>query len=275
MSCAVLTLNEEDNIAECIESAKMAGTSDVVVYDGGSTDRTVEIARVLGCRAVVVSGSSIAERRSRAITDCRTAFVLFLDADQRLEILDLNELVERYFDDPSVAGIQFCLRATEVSNYWERGFSRRHEIITGTPGPRAVIGTPCIFRVSEVRAVGYDVAISGGSDDTALGHMLRARGFILLAVPERASEAVRATFAKTIRKAYWYGLSDSEFFRLHPDRRRNHAYHVLVRNGVSTPARTLVREPSLFPFFQLFGLARAAGFCAGMLDRRDLSSTRS
>ena len=48
VSVQIITLNEEANIAECIESVLRNDPAEVVVIDGGSTDRTVEMAKSLG-----------------------------------------------------------------------------------------------------------------------------------------------------------------------------------------------------------------------------------
>lgn len=48
ISAVISTYNEEDNIAECIESVKDA--DEIVVADDGSTDKTVEIAESMGAR---------------------------------------------------------------------------------------------------------------------------------------------------------------------------------------------------------------------------------
>ena len=43
----IMAKNEESRIAHCIESLKWC--DEVVVADTGSTDKTVEIARIMGC----------------------------------------------------------------------------------------------------------------------------------------------------------------------------------------------------------------------------------
>ena len=42
LSAVVITLNEEDNIAECLRSLRFV--DEIIVVDSGSEDRTVEIA---------------------------------------------------------------------------------------------------------------------------------------------------------------------------------------------------------------------------------------
>lgn len=48
ISVQIITLNEEANIRACLETVLANEPAEIVVIDGGSTDRTVEIARELG-----------------------------------------------------------------------------------------------------------------------------------------------------------------------------------------------------------------------------------
>ena len=43
ITVTIPTLNEEINIGECIESIKKSGIKNIIVIDGGSEDKTVEI----------------------------------------------------------------------------------------------------------------------------------------------------------------------------------------------------------------------------------------
>ncbi|GAG26308.1 unnamed protein product, partial [marine sediment metagenome] len=53
LSVVLATYNEEDNIKDCLNSVK--GLADeVVVVDGSSTDKTVEIAKKLGAKVFIV-----------------------------------------------------------------------------------------------------------------------------------------------------------------------------------------------------------------------------
>ena len=50
LSVAIITLNEERNLADCLASVAFA--DEIVVVDGGSRDRTCEIARAAGARVI-------------------------------------------------------------------------------------------------------------------------------------------------------------------------------------------------------------------------------
>src|ERR1700679_395133 len=83
-SVLILTLNEEINLTECIESC--AWSDDIVVFDSMSTDRTQEIARAKGVRVVERAFDHYAAQRNAALTtvDYTSPWVLMVDADERI-----------------------------------------------------------------------------------------------------------------------------------------------------------------------------------------------
>jgi glycosyltransferase involved in cell wall biosynthesis len=83
LSVIVLTLNEERNIGACLASVRDLATQ-LFVVDSGSTDRTVEIARSLGCIVECHTFESHAKQWKWALTNLplTTPWVLAIDADQ-------------------------------------------------------------------------------------------------------------------------------------------------------------------------------------------------
>lgn len=81
LTVVIPTLNEERQIASALEA--LAWADEVIVADGGSTDRTAELARQHGGTVIVVRGKSIGAQRNAAIAQARNAWVLALDADER------------------------------------------------------------------------------------------------------------------------------------------------------------------------------------------------
>lgn len=78
---AVLTLNEERRIRQCLESARFA--DQVIVIDSGSTDQTVAIAQELGAEVhVYPDWQGFAVQRNRQLAHCHCDTIFFLDADE-------------------------------------------------------------------------------------------------------------------------------------------------------------------------------------------------
>jgi len=84
ISIALATFNEEKNLKNCLESIKdLAG--EIVVVDGGSSDKTVKIAQDYGARVIVTSNPPIFHiNKQKAIDACSSDWILQLDADERV-----------------------------------------------------------------------------------------------------------------------------------------------------------------------------------------------
>ncbi len=82
LSVAIVTLNEEENLARTLASVSWA--QEIIVVDSGSTDRTVEIARSFGARVFEREWPGFAAQKNFAIAQCQGAWILSLDADEEL-----------------------------------------------------------------------------------------------------------------------------------------------------------------------------------------------
>ena len=93
ISVIVTTYNEQENIASCIESARLL-TDDIIVVDTESTDNTVNIAKKYGATVYhFVHRKYVEPSRDFAINKARSEWVLVLDADERLTKNLVNEIV--------------------------------------------------------------------------------------------------------------------------------------------------------------------------------------
>ena len=88
VSACLIVKNEEETLGACLRS--LEGFADeIVIYDTGSTDGTVELARGLG--AVVYEGywdDDFARARNAALEHCSGQWIAWLDADETLETDD-------------------------------------------------------------------------------------------------------------------------------------------------------------------------------------------
>src|SRR5262245_26107693 len=82
LSVLVTTRNESRNLPGCLESVRWA--DDLLVVDSGSTDSTCDIARAHGARVVQHPYESAARQKNWTLPLVERAWVLILDADERL-----------------------------------------------------------------------------------------------------------------------------------------------------------------------------------------------
>jgi glycosyltransferase involved in cell wall biosynthesis len=82
ITAAIVTLNEERNIARAIESLRCA--DEVVVVDSGSTDQTREIAIRLGARVIEEPWRGYARQKNFAAAAAANEWILSIDADESI-----------------------------------------------------------------------------------------------------------------------------------------------------------------------------------------------
>lgn len=114
LSVIVLTYNEESNLPGCLESLKGL-ECEIFVVDSGSTDRTVEMARMAGAKVVTHPFEDYAAQRNWAQQNLpiRTEWVLHLDADERLTA-ELREEIKEVLCAPPADVDGFLLRKRTV-----------------------------------------------------------------------------------------------------------------------------------------------------------------
>lgn len=82
ITAVIITKNEEQMIANCLDTLRWCDV--VLVVDTGSTDHTREIAQRNGAQVVQAEGSNFSEWRNEALPHVDTAWVLYIDADERV-----------------------------------------------------------------------------------------------------------------------------------------------------------------------------------------------
>ena len=122
LSVAIITLNEERNLAECLESVAFA--NEIVVVDGGSRDRSCEIARAAGARVIEARDwQGFGIQKNRAIDACSFEWVLSIDADERVP-QNLREEIQAVLRGPAFDVYQmprrsyYCGRFMRHSGWW-------------------------------------------------------------------------------------------------------------------------------------------------------------
>jgi glycosyltransferase involved in cell wall biosynthesis len=115
LSIIIPTLQEEKVIGGTLAALRFSHPHEIIVSDGGSTDRTREIAQPLADRVVTYSGSArqtIAQGRNAGAAAARGDFLVFLDADCTLEKPEefFQRALAHFAADPQLVGLTVQLR---------------------------------------------------------------------------------------------------------------------------------------------------------------------
>ncbi len=94
ISIALATYNEEKNIGECLKSVQ-GFADEIVIVDGSSTDKTVEIAKTFNARVVTTDNPVMFHiNKQKAIDICKNEWILQMDADERVSKALAEEIKE-------------------------------------------------------------------------------------------------------------------------------------------------------------------------------------
>lgn len=95
LSAIIITKNEEENIARCLES--LSFVDEIVVVDSGSTDGTLEIAKKYKANIFKRKFDDFSSQRNFAISKAQGNWILSLDADEEISeelALEIKNAIE-------------------------------------------------------------------------------------------------------------------------------------------------------------------------------------
>jgi len=82
ISAVIITKNEEKMIEDCLKS--LTWVDEIVVIDGGSKDRTVEIAKKYKARIIEHVTDNYSDQRNYGLKEALGSWVFYIDADERV-----------------------------------------------------------------------------------------------------------------------------------------------------------------------------------------------
>ena len=82
ISAVILTKNSEELIANCMDSVSFC--DEIIIIDNASTDRTVELTRMLGAKVFTTTADSFSEKRNFGLKNAKGKWILYIDDDERV-----------------------------------------------------------------------------------------------------------------------------------------------------------------------------------------------
>ena len=217
ISVIIPTLEEEDNIADCLASTGDDAAIERIVADGGSRDLTVEIARDMGARTLTAAKGRAAQMNAGA-REAKGEILMFLHADTRLPA-GFDRLAADALGKTGVAAGAFEFRLDSTSpglRFIEAVANWRSRRLQLTYGDQGIFLNASVFRAIG----GYpEIPIM---EDVELIRKLRKRGRIeTLAVPAVTSARrwrelgiwKTTLLNEAVLTAYYLGVSPSRIYR--------------------------------------------------------------
>lgn len=121
ISVVLAVFNEEDNLRNCLESVK-AFAWEIVIVDGGSSDKTLDIAKQFGAKIIQTNNPSVFHiNKNKAIDAASGDWILQLDADEVVTPELAEEIIESVSSDQDINGYWLPRRNFFLGKFLTKG----------------------------------------------------------------------------------------------------------------------------------------------------------
>src|SRR5947207_218349 len=99
ITAIIIAKNAEDLIGDCLKSVSFC--DEIIVVDGGSTDKTNEIAKKFGAKIIEGEKNNFAEQRNIGLQHAKGKWVLYVDTDERVSSSLCRQIIQ-YTSNPII-----------------------------------------------------------------------------------------------------------------------------------------------------------------------------
>jgi glycosyltransferase involved in cell wall biosynthesis len=275
MSAVIIARNEERRIEAALQSVVAEGVEEIIVVDGGSTDRTVEIAKRYAHRVIISDRGGVAKDRQLGVDAAQHDIIAMIDADHRLKPGDLSLL----WDDMGYYGFDVVQSGVYMAGtgFWVQAENAAMRTFHHIPGPRTMIGTaPALYKKSVFETVRFEDTNPDVSDDADFSYRLSKAGCFRFGIGRTViAQEHYVALSDYVKKFRWYGGHDAGFCHKHPERTLGFIYHLFVRYPIVRPLQAVLkREWRAIPYFWLCAACRISTFVPALLRRSGPSALK-
>jgi glycosyltransferase involved in cell wall biosynthesis len=262
VSAVIVVKNAEKTIKDCLESVRRNNLAEIVIVDGRSTDRTLEIARAYTERIYSDEGKGVSFAHQLGLERAAQQYVAFIDADIVLPDGALATMLEE-LKTGGFADMQARLIPLKSGTYWERAQDEQiRSRQSRVPGGLSA----CVLDKEVALKIGFDPAIRIAGDDIDFLYRLKSSGYKAGISVVAVTHEHRTDFRGLVRQKFWYGRAKPALMLKHgPWRGELWALAVMA---YWLAFYTLRGKLHLIPYVLVSGLADSAGMVRGLFELR-------
>ena len=257
LSVVVCSKNEEKRIKKCLKLIIKNKPDEIIVVDGGSTDKTLKIAKEFKIKIFSSKNSNLTNDRQIGLDKSKNNFVAMIDCDHFLKPNQLQKLLDELVEK-NYAIIQAQLQIKSI-DFWTNLENKTLEISHNIPGlKKKIIGTaPNVYNKLKIKKIKFDSKITKTIDDTDYFYRLSKKNIRFGIAETKILSYHEKGFFKYFKKFIWYGKGDAEFCYKYKLKFFSMAFHLLIRYPLIYSLKSLTRL-NLLPviFFIIQGYVR-------------------
>ncbi|MCA1563069.1 MAG: glycosyltransferase [Acidobacteria bacterium] len=264
VSVVVPVRNAERLIEDCLAAVKRSNPREIIVVDGMSTDRTLEIARRFGARILADEGKGLPAARRLGVEAASARWVMLLDADVVMPDGALSALFEE-FTEGAYSALQAGLHSVSGPGYWGQALANHHR--SGRSQDWfGVVAT--IFERDTLLRYGFDERFLSGEDIELRWRLQRAGARI--GVSRRTIVTHRFDDTFEFARGQWLadGHGTGRMLRKHRWRAGLLSFLPLAAGARGLVLSIGKREPKWIPYYTLFTFFNYIGIVKELANSR-------
>ncbi|MAH39167.1 MAG: hypothetical protein CL873_01330 [Dehalococcoidales bacterium] len=215
ISVVICVMNGEKTLESCLQSITDNNPTEIIIMDGASTDRTLEIGQKY-TNKIYVSHQGMGYRFQRGTDLATEDYVAYIDSDVVVPPGTLETMLAE-LSNSDYAAIHAQILAGQISNHWEWARQEDIRIQYNHPG-KTVRGIPtmtALWKKDIVLKYKFDPFFTGAFVDGDICHEVVAAGYKF-----GCSEAVtyhyhRSSLTALMKQRYWHGQGGGRFIWKH------------------------------------------------------------
>ena len=272
ISVVLCVFNDEENIESCLTSLMDSNFEQLIVSDGGSTDKTVDIAYSF-TRDVIITNKGFFNQCKAAYDIANYKYLISIESDHIYPSNFCQNFLSAFLKS-SFDGMQGTLICSEKNNYFERGLDLFYKIHQKEKGYKEIISGPNIFKTQSRKEIHKKLTIQGYSIDTEMAEAIKARGYKVGLSNIKAFQSTNLDYKNFKRKYFNYGKGDYEFYNQHKKnwslkRKLKSMTHIFNRYIIDYPLKAIKMGKVLYvPYFWLSAFVRYAGWVYAIIWKK-------
>jgi len=247
LSVVIPVRNAEEFLPDCLASVARSSPEEIIVVDGRSTDRTLEIARGFEVKILSDEGRGVAAARMLGVRAASAPLVALIDADVVLPQGALRSLLGE-FQSGGYDALQASFSSTSGPGYWGRALAAHHN----SGRSRNWFGLAAtIFRRETLLECPLDSSFASGEDIDLRWRLTRAGNRI--GVSRRT--VVRHRFGDSLEFARGQFRADGAGLARMTVRHRGGAWLLVLPAAAAVRGMAVTisrREPQFVPYYAAY-----------------------